>query len=153
MADAPPVSAGDYAASIGTTGFDSSIPLPNGAWLTENGAFRAVIGVRFAEITDGLSNTLFVGEKHVPAGMEGASPWDCGIYDGHNPACNTRAGGPDFPIAISKDDPGWKFGSHHLGICQFVFGDGSVRPVVKSIDPYVLGLLAQRNDGQVIPDY
>jgi prepilin-type processing-associated H-X9-DG protein len=96
---------------------------------------------------------LLVGEKHVPFGFEGASPWDCGIYDGHNPACNTRAAGPDFPIAVSRNDPGWKFGSHHPGQCPFVFGDGSVRFLVNSIDPYVLGLLAQRNDGQAIQDY
>jgi hypothetical protein len=153
LADAPPVSAGDYAASIGTTGFDSSVLLPNGTWLYENGIFRAVIGVRFAEVTDGLSNTLLVGEKHVPAGLEGGEPWDCGIYDGHNPACNTRPAGPAFPLAVSRNDTGWKFGGHHPGVCQFVFGDGSVHLLVNSIDPVTLGLLAQRNDGQVIPSY
>ena len=31
--------------------------------------------------------------------------------------------------------------------------DGSVRLIVNSIDPVLLGLLAQRDDGQPIPDY
>jgi len=78
-------------------------------------------------------------------------PWDCSIYDGHNPVCNTRAGGPDFPLAVLPTDPYWRFGSAHPGIVQFVFCDGGVRSLEKSIDPVVLGLLTQRNDGQVIP--
>jgi hypothetical protein len=144
---------GDYAASTGTTGFDYTVELPGGKPIYQNGAFRAVKGVKFKEITDGLSNTLLVGEKHVPRGSETLHPWDCGLYDGHNPVCNTRAGGPAFPLASQRDDPGWKFGSHHRHLCQFVFCDGSVHALKNSIDPLTLGFLAQRNDDQVIPDY
>jgi hypothetical protein len=144
---------GDYAASIGTTGFDHTVQLPGSKPIEPNGAFRAVKGVKFNEITDGLSNTLLVGEKHVPRGSETLHPWDCGLFDGHNPACNTRAAGPGFPLASQRDDPGWKFGSHHPHLCQFVFCDGSVHALKTSIDPLILGLLAQRNDGQAIPDY
>jgi hypothetical protein len=39
-------------------------------------------------------------------------------------------------------------GSPHPGICQF--SDGTVRPISNSITPAVLGLLAQRNDGQAV---
>jgi prepilin-type processing-associated H-X9-DG protein len=153
MDSSPLASVGDYAASIGTTGYDYTVTLPDSLPIPSNGVFRAVNGVRFAEITDGLSNTLMVGEKHVPQGKEGAYPWDCGIYDGHNPICNTRSGGPGFPVAILPEDPGLKFGSHHPGVCQFVFCDGSVRPLEKFIDPVILGLLSQRNDRQAIPSY
>ena len=59
--------------------------------------------------------------------------------------------GLDFPLAGLPTDPGWKFGSAHPGIVQFVFCDGGVRGLEKSIDPAVLGLLTQRNDGQTIP--
>jgi prepilin-type processing-associated H-X9-DG protein len=153
LAESPTVSLGDYAASIGTTGFDYTVTIRGGPPVPPNGVFQAGTGVRFAEITDGLSSTLLVGDKHVPLGGDGVPPWDCGIYDGHNPACSTRAAGPGFPLAEAWDDPTWKFGSRHPGQCQFVFADSSVRPLQSSIDPYVLGLLAQRNDGQVIPDY
>ena len=45
---------------------------------------RVVKGVRFQQITDGLSNTLLLGEKHVPTYALGLWPLDCGLYDGHN---------------------------------------------------------------------
>jgi type II secretory pathway pseudopilin PulG len=110
-------------------------------------------GVRFIEIKDGLSNTLFVGEKHVPAGELRKPAWDCSIYDGFNWYCSARAAGPLYPLARSWNDPGWKFGSGHPQVCQFAFGDGSVQAISNTIDPHVLGLLAQRNDGQPIPEY
>ena len=144
---------GDYAASLGTTGADYPLDLPSGGQLLPNGAFEAYKGVRFGDIRDGLSNTLLVGEKHVPAASFGVWPWDCSLYDGHNPVCNTRAAGPDYPLATSPYDDGWKFGSYHPGVCQFAFCDGSVRSLVNTINRVTLGLLAQRNDGQVIPEY
>ncbi len=144
---------GDYAASIGTTGADYSLDLPNGQVVPSDGTFLALAGLRFADITDGLSNTILVGEKHVPRGGEGLYPLDCSIYDGHNPVCNCRSGGPSFPLAKDPRDDGWKFGSAHPGLCQFVFCDGGVRSLKNGINPVTLGLLTQRNDGQVIPDY
>jgi hypothetical protein len=144
---------GDYAASIGTTGYDYTVNLPNSPPLRNNGVFQAVTGIRLVEIRDGLSQTLLIGEKHVPMGRDGEPPWDCGLYDGHNMGCSARSGGPDFPIAASVDDQNWKFGSRHPLVCQFVYCDGSVRALQKSIDPMTLGLLAQRDDGQPIPAY
>jgi type II secretory pathway pseudopilin PulG len=146
-------SVGDYAASIGSTGLDYNVSIPDGPSVGQNGAFRAVKGVRWADITDGLSNTLLVGEKHVRRGSEGAYPSDCGMYDGHNVPCSTRAAGTLFPLANRPQDTGWKFGSHHPGLTLFVFCDGSVHMLSNSIDPVTLGLLAQCNDGMVIPNY
>jgi hypothetical protein len=89
----------------------------------------------------------------VPRSTELQNPWDCGIFDGHNPVCVCRAAGPNFPLAMSADDPGWKFGSRHPGITQFVFADGRVQPLSNAINPIVLGLLAHRSDGQILPEY
>src|SRR5262249_6576154 len=127
--DSPPGSLGDYGASIGTTGVDYPIVNASGVTLMPNGAFVYSKGVRFADISDGLSNTLLVGEKNVPPDSFGAYAWDCSLFDGHNAPCSTRAAGPGFPLAQSRYDDGWKFGSYHPSICQFVFADGSVRPL------------------------
>jgi prepilin-type processing-associated H-X9-DG protein len=144
---------GDYAASIGTTGFDYTVVYPDSFPIPPNGVFRAAKGIRMADILDGLSNTLLVGEKHVRRGSETLHPWDCGIYDGHNVSCCTRAAGPAFPLARTANDPGWRFGSRHPGLCQFALCDGSVRTLASSLDPVILGLLAQCNDGVVIPEF
>ena len=63
-----------------------------------------------AHIIDGLSNTIMVGEKQVPRDQWGQYPWDCSIYDGHNPVCNTRAGGPDYPLVSDPTSQAWGFG-------------------------------------------
>jgi prepilin-type N-terminal cleavage/methylation domain-containing protein len=154
---APQGSAGDYAVCTGTTGYDVDLVIP--AWpiavtIPQNGAGRGVTGIPFAQITDGLSSTLLLGEKHLPLSAYGQFPLDSPVYNGHFPASSQRAAGPDFPLAGSDaDGPSWQFGSPHPGICQFAFCDGTVRPLDISIDPYVLGLLAQRNDGETVPDY
>lgn len=145
-------SPGDYAVNIGTTGADYDLQTPLGAILP-NGPFRPTRGIPLRHILDGTSNTLMVGEKHVHINHMLEFPWDCSIYDGHNPVCNTRCAGPGFPLANNRFDPGWKFGSYHSGICQFVFCDGSVRSVRNSISEVTLGLLANIYDGQPIPDY
>src|SRR5260370_29074219 len=110
-------------------------------------------GNRFQSVTDGLSNTLLVGEKHVPLGNFGQGWLDNSTYNGDYPQCFSRAAGPDFPLAKLPTEMSWSFGSYHTGIVQFNFADGSVRPLPVSIDPKILGLLASRADGPAIPDF
>ena len=157
LIDSVPGALGDYAASIGTTGVDfpfSDLLDPDAPTIWPNGAFEYINGLPLVAFDgDGLSNTILVGEKHVPHGFFGDYPWDCTIYDGHNPTCSLRAAGPGFPLAWNTRDMGLVFGSSHPGLCQFVFGDGSVHTLSVAIDPVTLGLLANRHDGQVIPEY
>jgi prepilin-type N-terminal cleavage/methylation domain-containing protein len=149
--DSPPGALGDYAACTGTTGADWSartVP-PNGAFrLGANGK-----GIRFAEIQDGLSNTILVGDKHVQVGQYGKPNNDCCMYNAVNINCSTRAAGVNYPFANSINDPSWKFGSMHNNLVQFAFGDGSARPVSAAIDPQTLELLANIADGKAVPAY
>jgi prepilin-type N-terminal cleavage/methylation domain-containing protein len=148
-----PGALGDYAASTGTTGYDT-FSFVDGS--PPNGAFRLGVqgkGVRLAEITDGASNTILLGEKHVVPTAFGQPSNDCSIYNGNNILCSTRSGGTKYPIMTSINDTSWIFGSYHLGFCQFVFADGSVHNIPSSIDPVTLGLLVSINDGQTIPPY
>ncbi len=50
----------------------------------------------------------------------------------------------------NRFDRSYQFGSYHPGICQFVFGDGHVRPISAKTDTVLLGYLAQRSDGQFV---
>jgi len=146
----------DYAAGIGTTGDDGANRMgeesPHAPRPT--GAFVIASGVRMTDITDGTSNTILLGEKHIPKGNFGLFPWDCNTYDAYNSICSTRSAGPGFPIAQGPSDPRVVFGGPHPGVCQFAFADGSVRPVTNTVSEFTLGLLSQRNDGLPVPsDY
>jgi prepilin-type N-terminal cleavage/methylation domain-containing protein len=154
-----PGSVGDYAVSIGTTGFDAvdGRVWPSGQPVTlppPTGAFVFPRAMRMLDLTDGTSHTALVGEKHVPDGEEGASPYDCNLYDAHNIECSARSGGYGYPLASSPADKRWLFGSRHMMVSQFVFADGGVRKVRTSVSELVLGQLVHRNDGLVPPfDY
>ena len=119
----------------------------SGSPVEPTGSFVQKTGLRAADFCDGLSHTLLVGEKHVPRGKDLAYQFDCSLYDGHNSICSTRTAGPGFPIAQGPTDERVLFGGPHIGICQFAFVDGSVRPVRSSVDELTLGLLAHRSDG------
>ena len=117
------------------------------------GPFQLGTGFRFEDFSDGLTNTLLVGEKHIPRGRLGQGWWDCSSYDGAFFICSSRAAGRLFPLAMNPDDTAWKFGSQHTGLVQFVFADGHVQRLPASINPFVLELLSIRSDGQVIPEF
>lgn len=112
-----------------------------------------LIQLTFADIKDGLSNTIFMGEKHVRLGEFGL--WgsrDNSIYNNDNLDVFARIAGPGFQLAMRPEDTyNINFGSYHAGVCQFVFGDGSVAGVSITINTVVLGNLACRNDGAIIP--
>jgi prepilin-type N-terminal cleavage/methylation domain-containing protein len=144
----------DYGVCYGDSGWNDGI-----FWLNQNYG----IGVRFAEITDGLSNTLMMGEKHVtPATIANnqanvfseSDVNDFCIYSGKAAWTAGRVAGVRNPLAIGPQD-GYniQFGSWHPGVCQFVFGDGSVHALATSLPGTTLGLLANRMDGLTIPNY
>jgi prepilin-type processing-associated H-X9-DG protein len=129
-------------------------------------------GTNFASISDGLSNTLLVGEKFIfPLDLPGVGT-DGSVYSSGNGQENTfrrfvgnNGASPPLIRALvpTKNDPGpdangkvWAdkaFGSWHTGLVQFVFCDGSVHALPTSININTLQLLGVRNDGQPIPDY
>jgi prepilin-type N-terminal cleavage/methylation domain-containing protein/prepilin-type processing-associated H-X9-DG protein len=105
----------------------------------------------FASIIDGLSNTLLVGEKHVRPGHLGlSSDGDDAYYSGYGYVTAQRSAGPSYPLARFPQEGGnvaERFGSWHLGVCNFVFCDGSVHPLQVNINLETLRRLAVRNDG------
>jgi prepilin-type N-terminal cleavage/methylation domain-containing protein len=160
----------DYAACGG------SLPAAQFYWRpTGNGAFHQVTsftatgtgpdlilqrwshGVRLVSIADGTSNTLFVGEKHVPRDAYGLYDLggDSSAYSDQGAQPQIRSVAVVHGLARSPGDPlNHNFGSSHAGgVCQFVYGDGSVRGIPPGIDPQTLALLGSISDGQVVPSY
>jgi prepilin-type N-terminal cleavage/methylation domain-containing protein/prepilin-type processing-associated H-X9-DG protein len=168
-----PGALGDYACSVGNdmaADFDgnggngamvlakqptvyavSSLPPRLGPWKSQT---------QFATITDGLSNTLMIGEKYLKPGTFGinvpdninANYGDGSIYNGDHPWVISRVAGMTSPLAQGILDAFVsQFGSWHPGVCQFAMADGSVRALPDSTSPTVLGYLSQRDDGQATP--
>ena len=113
--------------------------------------------ITFAKITDGTSKTLFVGEKHVPSNkfgylsVDGETVYDNSIYNPDSMPSFARFAGTGFGLAQSPEESyNINFGSYHPGVCQFVFGDGSVHVISNSINGTTLDLLANIADGMVI---
>ena len=122
------------------------------------GDLRVKTYLTFGKLTDGLSKTVFIGEKHVPDGSFGVKKsFDNSIYNADYLASHARWGGPGFGLSTPADgaagnasDFSRTFGSWHSSVCQFAFGDGGVRPLQVTIDPVVLGYLCNRRDGNVV---
>jgi hypothetical protein len=165
---------GDYAGCAGDneafeTSGDRATP-PRGAivravipWRYTRSTPPQILGqqiseTRFGNIVDGVSNTIFFGEKHVRLGRFGNSTsnndGDASIYNGDIFPNALRAAGSSRLIAIAPTSSfNNQFGSYHPGICQFAMGDGSVRQLPISTPGTVLDLLALRDDGMPIPDF
>jgi prepilin-type processing-associated H-X9-DG protein len=106
----------------------------------------------FAAVTDGLSNTLFVGED-IPE-MNQHCGW---------PNANYANGTCSIPLnnAMQSGQPGYKnpgdwpnvysFRSRHPGGANFALGDGSVRFVRQTIDLAAYRAASTKSGGETLP--
>ena len=112
--------------------------------------------VRLADVIDGTSNTLAVGEPHIPVGKLNQTPYNGPGYFGRHLANFARIAGPGVPLAHDSDDQRagiYSFGSPHPGIVHFALADGSVRAVSTSISTRLQGRLANRKDGKGVGEF
>jgi prepilin-type N-terminal cleavage/methylation domain-containing protein len=149
-------SLGDYAAASSDNTDD-----PVTAYDLAGATGSIIIGIRngtqwesrtnFAAVIDGLSNTLFIGEKHIQRGKIGQVKGDRTIWNGDSIDVFARIAGPGKGLVGNLDTAtNQRFGSYHPGLCQFVFGDGSVRGLKVTLAETVLSRLIRRDDGQVV---
>ena len=164
---------GDYAGNAGTTRF-----FPFDVWARfedpTDGVFSSGFAIdnpvvndqltgpekgryKHSSMVDGLSNTIFIGEKYVSKfGYHQPHGWgDSSIYNGDEPETIMRIGGYGMGLAVNDTlilSPGEYpiFGSAHVQVVNFVLGDGSVHSVNNRIDEENLFRLCSRNDGKVV---
>ncbi len=160
---------GDYAAVFGTAADfakSNGAIIPNKPQMGTDSNGTVIVTrwsgqLNFGSITDGTSNTVFFGEKHIrPNSLRGKNE-DRSIFSGVRNTHRRMAGinsnnGDVRPLlpanAQSAPLANSSFGSAHPGICPFVFGDGSVRGLRLTLDLQTLTYLVIRDDGQVIPE-
>lgn len=103
-------------------------------------------------VLDGTSNTILVGETHVPYKEKQLFPFDGPMFDGGHLPSSMRLAGPGLPLAQGPRDEEasfYAFGSWHPGVSQFVLLDGSVHSFSTSMDTVSLGQLTNRANSTI----
>lgn len=129
-----------------------------------DGLFSRNSRTRFADVTDGLSQTLMVGERQNGPFRNGAihgnhfsyeTAWAGAIRDwdepdddhGHMVLFQTGHG-PNDPQSDDRD-----VSAPHVGYANFLFGDGAVRALSENIDFPLYQALSTRARGEVPGEY
>ncbi|MCC9606420.1 DUF1559 domain-containing protein [Blastopirellula sp. JC732] len=155
--DAGPV--WDYASCDGDSGDDAKLRRVTSTGMliiAEGNHTKYKSLTKMASVTDGLSNTIAIGEKHIRQVnlLSETTGGDGPVLSGWA-YTSMRAAGPGYPLAKGTTDTvsgveKLVFGSFHPGVVNFVLGDASVRSIGTTIDTTNLGYLANRQDGNVI---
>jgi prepilin-type N-terminal cleavage/methylation domain-containing protein/prepilin-type processing-associated H-X9-DG protein len=118
----------------------------------DSGIFYARSRIRTKDITDGLSNTLFIGEvapEDRPVGDKSLA----GREDmRHSFMCNAQSvdfGLFDQPPADNQNTSWHMFRSNHNKVANFSMADGSVRSIASAVDLKLVLALATRDSGEV----
>jgi len=113
-------------------------------------------------VTDGLSNTIMVGETTPFAVSEDASSewywhvtWPCNIEarEGSSTQHDFWTSVDCTGITRPKDQEWNTLCSHHPGGGHVALCDGSVRYISETIDETTLRRLASPNDGEAVGDF
>jgi prepilin-type processing-associated H-X9-DG protein len=151
LASPPPPAPAAGSAGVSTyAGCHHDAEAPIG--LDDRGVFYRNSRVRYEDVTDGLSQTLFIGEVADPSPLGWLSGSRATLRNtGHT--INAPSGRASDADAASVS-PGFVggFGSSHGAGANFAMGDGSVRFLLDSIDASVLRLLGNRSDGEAIDE-
>ena len=130
------------------------------ARLTKDGDPRSFTGRdKISWWTDGTSNQILIGEKHIPIGILGSDTVAYRHDQNFLAATDSnardwaigRAVCEQYPLASPHDkaNPQRYFGSWHSGVCNFLMGDGSVRAISVTAPGKTVGSLVHVSDGAV----
>jgi prepilin-type N-terminal cleavage/methylation domain-containing protein len=148
---------------------DSEVPINS----DNNGVLFLNSSIRFEQIEDGTSNTIFAGEKLKTGDSSWASGTRASLRNGGSeinsergnstivpaappggPVANAPA--PAQPVANGVNPSLLKvggFGSSHVGGAHFAMGDGAVRFISQNINVKTLRDLMNRADGSLMLEF
>jgi prepilin-type N-terminal cleavage/methylation domain-containing protein/prepilin-type processing-associated H-X9-DG protein len=171
--DQPPVvkaaaALGDYAACAGydymtgvinaVGGADNGMRADQRPDTAKSGPIFSFSKIKEKDVTDGLSNTICIGEKHKPQNPANDNPdmhdyaqGDNAFLAGDSP--RTIFAGTSTGIAQGPDDgSNIKFGSEHSGLTHFMFLDGHVRAVKNDVDQATFNAIGTISGDEVIQE-
>ena len=112
--------------------------------------------IKFGDVTDGLSNTLLLGERGTDDDGGPSGPFTAGWYgflasssENVFTSIPYSAATPQHTINLINPS-GSNFSSYHTGGAQFTFGDGSVKFLSENMDGDTFAALGTRNGGEVV---
>jgi len=119
-----------------------------------DGVFYYIMQHAIREITDGLSNTMFVGEVVEPDTANSTNVWTKGNReaDTHRSTSNPLNTWPGEGLTITSGDrkDNGAFASKHPGGANFCFGDGSVQFLSENIPLLLYQALSTRAGGETV---
>jgi len=146
-----------YAGCLGTKSYEEQ-PF--------NGVFHRNSRIRLADISDGTSKTIAVGERmsrHTQGGWAGVTPGQIMVYapespryDAANPRFNARPAITATLVHVRSSapsvqgSPGGFIGPHTSGT-QFLNLDGSCRLIGEDVSPEIYRALSTRGGGETVP--
>jgi prepilin-type N-terminal cleavage/methylation domain-containing protein len=140
--------------------------------VNNNGVLYLNSSIRYQQITDGSSHTIFVGEKDTQAALVGLGApmepevptcWASGTnvtlratsgINGSSQFARMQVapGQPQPPLGPEDESPlDSGFSSFHAGGAFFLFGDGSVHFLSENTSPATFAKMGDRSDGE-LPD-
>jgi prepilin-type N-terminal cleavage/methylation domain-containing protein/prepilin-type processing-associated H-X9-DG protein len=146
----------NYVAVYGTGRLSTKVP--------GGGMFHRNSKTRIADIKDGTSHTIVIGERQSKS-PDGGDLWACvfGTYNYYIYDGNTGWGYFDYvagtTYALINSESVWYapmrhgFSSNHPEGTNFLFADGSVQFVDENIDTKLYGYLANIDDGHTVKGY
>lgn len=145
------VAGASYAGVFGKDEVDDCDGLGPGSPCSSDGAFFLNSAVRFAQVRDGLSTTLMVGEHQTRPASGWYYTWS-GVIAGGDRAIVRILG--DTDVTPNHDDLHLdEFASYHNGGCHFTMGDGSVHFVANTVNLSVYRNLSSRAGNDVVNEF